>query len=327
MAGGVPLFELLKSSGVSFDPELRAREQVDAGEQGTGLIRALVIGLGLTLAALLFTVWHLDYYGLPAVERPTHPKHAMLRPGMGFGLWLGIVSVALIVANLAYLLRRSPKIPFQWGSLQVWMTSHVATGVLALLLVLVHGSMEPRDTPGGHAFWGLVILLLSGAVGRYFYAYVPRAANGRELELTEVKLRLERMAEKWDRGQRVFRDKVRAEVFGLIESKRWASTMLGRMFGLVGLNFGLRRLLEQLGREGREQGLSPDQVDGALELARHAYRTALMIAHYEDLRALLNSWRYVHRWVAAAMVALVVLHVVHALIYSEVVFAPAGGLG
>jgi cytochrome b561 len=52
------------------------------------------------------------------------------------------------------------------------------------------------------------------------------------------------------------------------------------------------------------------------ELARRAHRAALMVAHFEDLRALLNSWRYLHRWVAALMVLLLVVHVVFALAYG-----------
>ena len=41
-----------------------------------------------------------------------------------------------------------------------------------------------------------------------------------------------------------------------------------------------------------------------------------MVAHFEDLRAVLNTWRYLHRWVAALMVLLVVVHVVYALSYG-----------
>ena len=41
-----------------------------------------------------------------------------------------------------------------------------------------------------------------------------------------------------------------------------------------------------------------------------------MAAHYEDLRAVLNSWRYLHRWVAALMVLLVALHIIYSLFYG-----------
>ena len=58
-------------------------------------------------------------------------------------------------------------------------------------------------------------------------------------------------------------------------------------------------------------------IDELILLARRAQRTALMAAHYEDLRALLNSWRWFHRWIALGMVLLVVLHVATAIRYAR----------
>jgi hypothetical protein len=42
-----------------------------------------------------------------------------------------------------------------------------------------------------------------------------------------------------------------------------------------------------------------------------------MASHYEDLRAILSSWRYFHRWVALFMVLIATWHVVLALRYAE----------
>ncbi len=319
MAGGVPPFELLQHSGVSFDSSL-IEAPGKLAEQGTGLIRALTAGFLLSLGALLWAVWHGDYYSLPIQQRAAHEKHGLLRPGLGLGLWLGIASTVMIVVNLAYLLRKSPRVRFNFGSLQKWMTSHVATGILALLCAILHGGMITRDAPGGHAFYGLVILLITGAIGRYFYSYVPRAANGRELELAEVRTRLGRVAEEWDQGQQVFRDRVRAELDKLIETQQWRSSFFGRALALIGIQRQLKRVLNTLVEEGREQGLSEDQVQDTVELARRANRMALMAAHYEDLRAILNTWRYLHRWVAALMVLLVIVHIVHALVYGAFFF-------
>ena len=54
------------------------------------------------------------------------------------------------------------------------------------------------------------------------------------------------------------------------------------------------------------------------ELSRRAHRTALMAAHFEDLRALLGSWRYVHRWVGLLMVLLAGWHIVTAFNYADI---------
>ena len=73
--------------------------------------------------------------------------------------------------------------------------------------------------------------------------------------------------------------------------------------------------------QGRADGVPPDQLRGILALARRAHRTALMASHYEDLRGLLASWRYLHRWVALLMVLLVAFHVITALRYAAIVGA------
>ena len=324
MAGGVPPFELLRRSGVSFDPTLRPPSE-EIGEQGTGLMRALAFGFGFSLLTLLFALWHRDYYGLPAELRPAHAKHSLLRPGLGIGLGFGVLAAAMIVGNLLYLLRRAPGVRFNFGSLQAWMTSHVATGILAFLLATLHGAMAPRQTVGGQSYWALAVLLVTGAIGRYFYAYVPRAANGRELELAEVKRRLGRMSGEWDQGQRRFRERVREEVIGLIEARQWRGSFVGRALALFGLQRGLRKSLAGLAAEGRAQGVAEDQIRSTMALARRAHRTALMAAHYEDLRAVLNTWRYLHRWVALLMVLLVILHVVYALSYGAHLFDGGSG--
>lgn len=316
MAGGEAPVDLLSRAGVSFDPSLRPAPKPFV-EQGTGLFRALAIGFALSLAALVFALVQSDYYSLPRSERPAHPKHALLRPGLGLGLQFGIFAAAFIAANLVYLLRRAPRFRFTVGSLRSWMTLHVATGILAFLAATLHGAMEPRHTVGGHAFWALAVLLASGAIGRYFYAYVPRAANGRELALAETKERLRGIGSRWEGGDRRFREMARREVEALAFARQWRGSFAGRVMALAGWNRDLSRVLARLARDGRRFGVAPAEVRETLDLAREAHRSALMVAHYEDLRALLASWRYVHRWVAVLLVALVVLHVVSALTYGS----------
>lgn len=316
MAGGTPPIQLLERMGVSFDPSLRPQAP-ELSEQGPGLVRALSIGFLLSLLTLLFALWNADYYGLDSGARHAHPRHEMLRPGMGIGLWLGIAAVALIALNLLYLVRRSPRIPFRTGSLRLWMTSHVATGILAFLCALLHAAMAPGHNVGGHAFWAMTVILLTGAIGRYLYAWVPRAANGRELELAEVKERLASLSREAEGNESAFQQEARREVTLLIERRRWKVSFAGRLLALLGLELDLRRLLARLAAEGSTRGIDPARITLTLAIARRAHRTALVASHFEDLRAILNGWRYLHRWVAVLLVVLVLLHVFTALSYGS----------
>jgi hypothetical protein len=178
--------------------------------------------------------------------------------------------------------------------------------------------MDPRDTVGGHALLALALLLVTGAIGRYFYAWVPRAANGRELALEEVRGELEQLGASWSTGRQAFVRRVRAAIDELVAARQWRASFLGRVAGLLGGQRALRRTLETLAREGRASGLAADELAPVLTLARTAWRTATAAGHLEDLRALLSSWRWLHRWVAVLMVVLLALHVVYSLSYTSI---------
>lgn len=315
LAGGTSPVELLERSGVSFDPSARPAA-TPLVERGTGVFPALVGATVCAALALGFAVWNADYYALSFEERPMNPKHLSLGPDRGFGFALGIVAAALIVINLLYLVRRSAKFAREWGSLTGWMTSHVATGVAAVLCALLHAAMAPQDSLGGHALWALVLLLATGALGRYVYAWVPRAASGRELELAEVKLRLERESEAWARVDRRFAERVRKELDGAIERVQWKQSPVGRLLGLFAERRELERGLARAAEDGRKDGVAEERIAGVLALARNAQRTAVAAAHFEDLRGLIEAWRWLHRWGALLLVVLVVLHVVYALSYG-----------
>ena len=228
---------------------------------------------------------------LPVEVRPTHDKHTFLRPGLGVGLWLGVAATVMVLVNLACTCcaarnRLWPNI----GSLKAWMTSHVATGILALLCAMLHGAMAPGDSPGGHAFWALV-----GPVGdrgdRTLLLRVHRAARRERPRAGAV------------RGQDQARPHVRGVGPGAsgsfastsrneVEPRSIESTAVGRArcsvasVELLGVQRELRRkLLRKLAARGaRARVWQEDQIKSRRSvLARRAHRIALMAAHYEDL--------------------------------------------
>jgi len=324
MAGGMAPFAQLEQSGVSFDPAKRLPEGAPAAAAapGGGLLPALAIGLALATVALCFVLWHYDYYTKPMAARAADPKHALLRSDRSLGLWFGLLATGAIGANLAYLLRRHQRWGFRFGQLSTWMTSHVGTGVVAVLFAMLHAAMAPRETPGGYAFWALLLLLVTGAIGRWFYAWLPRSANGRELELGQVRAELAMEHGFGETAQ--FAQQAKAEVLGLLDRRQWHSSWFGRVLALVGLQRDLRRTLRRLRRHGRATNVEPAVLATLIERTRAAHRAAVAVAHLEDLRAVLGTWRWLHRWLALLMVILVLVHAVTAIWHG--VFAGGGGL-
>ena len=187
--------------------------------------------------------------------------------------------------------------------------------LLAVLLVMLHAALSPKSTPGGYAFWGLAVLLLTGAIGRWFYAWLPRAANGRERRLDELRTELHGIENGAGDGD-AFARAARGETLKLIERRQWHGTWFGRVLALLGLQSDLWRARKRIRALGAEHGADGAALARELHAASTAHANAIAVAHLEDLRAVLGSWRWLHRWLALLTVLLIVVHVVVAAMHG-----------
>ncbi len=327
-AGGTPPFPLLQAAGVSFDPALRPPEVLRT-ERGTGLLAAL----GATLLGLV-GLWVVrlagaDYYDLPIGLRPGSDLHERLRPQGAVGLGAGLAAAALLFVNLCYLVRRLPALG-RWlpGALTGWMSLHVATGLAAALCAVLHSGFRLREGAGAHALLAMLVVVAAGVVGRWFYAFVPRAQNGRQQDLEELHTQVAGIASEWDEHGRGFGGRVRLRVDELVDRARLGRGFLARALGLLRSQWRLRREMARFAAEGLAEGIPAREVRHLLALARRSHRLALQLVHFEEVRGLLSTWRWLHRWLALLLTLLVVVHVVDALRYGGVdfgVLAPGGG--
>ncbi len=317
MAGGVPPFSLLEKAGVSFDAT-KMKPADPLGERGTNAIRGTLGALIWAAAAWGWFAWYQQYYVQNDAARFLHPLHEQLRATGRWGLIGGIAAVVAIIANLLYLPRRAMKGSWIPGSLKAWMTSHIVTGTLALLLAWIHAGLRPHKTAGGYAFYALVVLGITGAIGRYFYALVPRAANGREAALEDLSAKVAAQSAEWDRHGRGFGEEARKEIQKLTDqAASWRGGFFGSLFGFWRQRSGLKATLKRLRQSGRKQGLSTDQVKAVVALAQRSHQTSMMAGHFEQLRGLLGAWRFFHRILAIVMVGLLILHIGVALRYAK----------
>ncbi|MCA8943245.1 MAG: NAD(P)-binding domain-containing protein, partial [Planctomycetes bacterium] len=327
-AGGLAPFGLLEHAGISFDPADRP-PVTPLVDQGTGLMRAAI---GILACALVLLVWAWafdDYYAAGPADRVTHDAHDVLAPRGTVGLWAGILACVLFFWNLLYLARRSPWLGrFVRGRLTAWLAIHVFTGLLGWLLIVVHSGMSASNTIGGHAFLALCVVVVTGVVGRYLYSYVPRAANGSEATLEELRSQIAAISGEWDRAGGEFPAAVRDRVEQLVAADRWEGGILRRVRKIV----TSRRELRKARRELRAFGLSADvpehDVERLLSLADQIHDLAFMANHFGDLRAFLSSWRYLHRWLALLMLLLAAAHIVNSVRFGEIDWSVLlGGIG
>ena len=321
MIGGTPPFDLLKKSGVSFDLS-KAPPPPRMMERGTDAIRGITAAFLFVAAAWIWFGLFRGYYPLPPAQRALHPLHGFLRSSGTFGLGCALAACLLIGANLLYLPRRWLASRSIFGSLRAWMTSHIATGTLAFLLLLFHAGLSPQPTSGGYALALMAAIAATGAIGRYLYAFVPRAANGAEAAVDEVRAELAAVSSEWDRHGRAFSAQAMKEIQQLVDSAAWRPGFFGSLAGLLRDQRRLRGIVRRLRLEGRREGLTDGQVSDLAALAERSHRAATMAARYENLRGLMNTWRHLHRGAAVVMLVLAVLHIVSAVRHADLSWFP-----
>ncbi len=103
------------------------------------------------------------------------------RAGRGLSVWCGVIGVGLMIIAAIYPIFRRMKL-FRWlASNTMWFDFHLMAGTVGPMFVALHSALK-LDTWVSAAFWSMVIVVISGFLGRYLYTQVPELSSGVELE-------------------------------------------------------------------------------------------------------------------------------------------------
>ncbi len=133
--------------------------------------------------ALIVNGW--SYYILDQEHRPFSPKHLELKPSGTIGLRLGILGLILFALIYFYPLRKYWPALGRIGKAKNWLDYHVMLGLIAPVIISFHAAFKIHGF-AGMAYWTMIGLTVSGLVGRYFYAQIPRSIGAADMTLKEI---------------------------------------------------------------------------------------------------------------------------------------------
>lgn len=287
-----------------------ARKQPD---DRLALLLLLLVPLGITLAGL-------PYYLLDEGDRLRSPLRLLLKPSGVVGLTLGVLGFALFLFMWLYPMRKK----FKWlawtGSVPAWMRVHTVSGLALPVLVAVHAGWR-FDGLIGLGYWAMVLVSLSGIVGRYLYVHIPRSQSGLEMTLDEV-----------TNERRAIVTRIAAATGELPDAVERA-LQLTPGTGAVAREGGFLRLVTgdiarwRAARTLRREWSRPRPGRRALdrralaEVVRLAHRE-MALAHQVRLlgatRRFFSLWHVAHRPVAITALLAVMIHVVVAVLFGAV---------
>lgn len=107
-------------------------------------------------------------------------------PSEGPGYVFGIVGGTLILVLLLYPLRKRFKFMSVLGSAPAWFRVHMVLGIVGPVFIVFHSNFSLGATNSNVALFAMLIVALSGVVGRYIYGKIHNGLYGAKTELQDL---------------------------------------------------------------------------------------------------------------------------------------------
>ncbi len=270
------------------------------------LLLLILVG---TTAVLLARGW--DFYTMDLQDRVMHDDYRVLSPGSIVGHGYGIVGTFLILTNLLYLVRRRVARLRLLGSMEAWLNMHVVTGLVGSLLILFHSAFQLRTPIATVTSASLSMVVLTGVIGRYFYAIAPKPDSQQIADnlmaLDELLPGLGAMIRKELSAKKVTYLAANVSLMRAIATiPRWMKEQRAR-----------RRVVRDAFHElTRPKTMLPEELEEAKRITKETAKLAGAEAGTAAGTALLRSWRGLHRFLAILMILSVSVHIGVAWFYG-----------
>jgi hypothetical protein len=276
---------------------------------------ALVAVVSLTAIA----IYGYPYYRLDLAARARSPYHAALRPSGYIGLRLGMLGAVMFCVLFLYALRKRWTWLGKLGKTKHWLNFHVVIGFSAPVLITFHSSFKFGGL-AGVAYWIMIAVALSGIVGRYLYALIPRNVAAAELSIQELEmLRAELAAElqsqrlfSWDDLMPLFRLPSREEAAGMPLLRALAAIVsldIARPLRVARLRW---RALTWGERAWTLAGLlksSHPELEEIVMCARRQSSLSARLLFLERTQSIFHLWHVVHKPFSYSFAVLVLVHI------------------
>ena len=157
-----------------------------SSDKRAGVVHGVGVGSGVSwfaAIALIVAAWLVS-------------KGGVIKPGSGVGYYFGYVGGVMMLLMPLYSLRKHVGWARNWGSLRYWFMMHMVFGIGGPVLVLFHSTFHVKSLNAGVAFYSMLLVAVSGVVGRFIYKRIHHGLYGRQLSLEELQKAMDSIREK-----------------------------------------------------------------------------------------------------------------------------------
>jgi hypothetical protein len=283
-------------------------------------LRLSVAILAAASLIIALSIWGFDYYRLDLAGRAESPLHPILRPSGSVGLRLGMLGIALYGVLFLYPIRKRWRWLGSIGKTRHWLDFHVLVGISAPILITFHASFKLRGL-AGMAYWIMMAVALSGFIGRYMYAQIPRSLNADQIAFGELEQQAGNLALELER-QELFRPEEVEPLLNIPSAKEIRAMPLVKVLAtLIRLDLSRPFLVSRLRRRvlsgseilttlGGFRRSGHYELETVIASVRRQSWLRTKMAFLERTHQVFHLWHVVHRPFSYSFAVLVVVHVV-----------------
>lgn len=239
-------------------------------------------------------------------------------PRSGFAYVLGIIGGSLMLVLLLYPLRKRLRARPALGPMRYWFQMHMVCGVLGPVLILFHSTFRTASINATVAMACMLLVALSGIVGRFLYRRIHHGLYGHRATLGEMRAdlaarlaALDVQVEPLPAVKRV----VDAFATTAAETPRGARA---RAMHFVALGLRRRRAVKAvraLLTTGAPAGGHAQALQGLVDAVDGTFRSMQRAAQFERYERLFSLWHLAHVPFVYLFVLTAVVHVVAVHVY------------
>lgn len=240
-------------------------------------------------------------------------------PGKGIWRLMGWTGSGMMLAMMAYTLRKRMGYSSSFGSMRVWLNFHMLMGIIGPVLITFHTTFKFGGLIGT-SYWAMVATVLFGVLGRYIYIQIPRGITGAELSMKEIELsaasmdrRLERQLGKKGADQLAIRDLFEGVSEIDAADRNAFSTLFHMMAADLKNRFKTWKLKKVLVNEfcldNRAAGYTVTLIKRKAALIRR--KNLLSTSH-----RILKYWHVIHIPLAIVMFSIMFIHIIVYFVFT-----------
>ena len=252
---------------------------------------------------------------------------SMYTPEEGVGYYMGMIGGIIMLVAYVYSVRKYIPGLKSVGGLRKWLRFHIFLGVFGPTLIMMHSTFHIGSLNGGMALIAMLLVVVSGVVGRYFYSKVHYGLYGRKAQLKEVQqilwLRESGIKSRLSMTSRMNK-RLQDYEKSVIKPTASIRDAIKVVFTTWFKNRRLYRILNRdmvqfLRHTAKQQGIKPAVIEKRIRYARrmlwfylHTIGKVVKFSAYERLLAL---WRMVHVPLLYLLMVSGVVHVIAVHMY------------